>query len=83
MINDSVWKILCEVCKNKFSRKLTARLFGFLAYKRWAQSKSILHFIGEEIDEKDDVDLKVYLLTMKYLLSIEDEFQNKRVLYYY
>ena len=48
----ATWKTLSELSTRKLGRKLSARLLGYLAYKRESLSNELLDFINAELNDK-------------------------------
>lgn len=64
---------------SKRGRKSISNLIAVLAYKREEFSKNLLNYLENDLMEKDDEKLKIYLIVLEKIMLIHDDHQKFRV----
>lgn len=77
--NLNVAKLVMKNASNRRARKYASNLIAYLAFKREDHSKELFMLIENELKEKDDGQLKIYLMSLEKLMAVQDEHQKLRV----
>lgn len=74
LYSKATWLRLCaDFCNNKMSRNCVARILAYLSFCNETMTRDVFDIIEKELMDRDNAQLKVYLIILNKLCAIKDD----------